>query len=254
MRLLKLSGIMIIALTLAAVSKEWNLNNRHLLENFGLGIVGKKIDVYDPDALGEWALKTYYYKKYQKTRNDEFEFDDAKQWALKAFKKRIAMVKLPNATDDMHLYLRAEFGKYDFKKQRFPLSGLTEDSYITYRGEGKVVSYYSDSRLTMTNADAEKNFLPMDKESAKRFIGTRKNSTGYVNRDIVLHYVYHLKSAEENREFSPSENTRMTLNFRGVIRYIEVMDKNRKQIYHRIIFSDPNNSSETQNNSKKDGR
>lgn len=251
MQALKLLGVMIIALTVSLISKEWNLNNKNLVESFGLGIVGKKIDIYDHDALGEWALKTYYNKKYYKTRNDEFEYNDAKEWALKAFKKRISMIKLPNTTDDIHLYLRAEFGKYDFRKQRFPISGLTADSYVGYRGNDKVVSGYNNSRLTMINADAEKNFLPMDKATAKSFLRSRKDSGGYIDRGILLHYVYHLKSAEENREFSPSEDICMTLNFKGVIKYIEVMDRDRKQVYYRILFPNPNESQNTSNQAEK---
>lgn len=239
MRMTKVILAMVFVFSVNAFAREWNLNDGHLVESFGLGIVGKKLDVYDPDALGEWALETYYYNKYRKTKNDEFEFDAAKQWALNAFKKRIGMVKLPGSKSDIHLYLNSEFGKYDFKNQRFPLKGMTAESFIRYNGEGKVVSSYKNSKLVLENADAEKNYLPMAKEEARKFIRRRKDSYGDIDRRLVLHYVYRLKSAEEKDEFDPG-NSMMTILFTGHIRYIEVMDKEKKSVLYRIVFSDNN--------------
>ena len=244
--LLKKFGYIILSMSLMAhwlQAKEWDLGDRSLVEDFGMGIVGQKLDIYDPDALSEWVLKTYYRKKYNRTHDDEFEFDSAKQWALEAFKKRISMLRLPSKNDHFNLYLNARFGKYDFKHQRFPVKALTEDSYLTYGGEGKIVSYYQGSKLTFENVDSEKNFIYMKKDQAKRFISKRKSSGGWVDRKLIIHYVYTLQNAKENREFDPG-NSEMTIDFTGKIKYMEIMDSSRKTIIQRIDFNDEQKKSE----------
>jgi len=216
-------------------ARDWNLGNPELVEKFGLGIVGKKIDIYDPDSLGEWVLKTYYRKKYNRTHDDEFEFDSAKQWALQSFKKRIGELNLPSNSDNFHLYLNAKFGKYDFKNRRFPLDALTKDSYISYRGKGNIVSYYSRSKLFFENASQDKNFLYIPKDQARLFVAKRKSSGGYINRDLIIHYVYKLNNAQENDEFSP-DGSKMSIDFTGKILYMDIMDKDKKTVIQRIKF------------------
>jgi hypothetical protein len=234
-----IKGIVLTALlSVTLFAREWNLGDRRLVEDFGLGIMGKKFDLYDPDALAEWSLETYYPDKYLKTKDDEFEFDSAKQWALKALKKRISMIQLPSKRDLFHTNLNSKFGKYDFKNERFPVKGMTKESYLNYHGTGEVVSSYNSSRLTFENADQNRNFLYMKKDQARRFL-KKRNFNGYINREIIIRYTYTLESVKENNEFKPG-HSQMTLNFIGKIKSMDIVDKKKNTVLQHIDFEDGN--------------
>lgn len=85
----KILTIAAVGLLMPLFGVELNLQDSKLIGEFGKRILKQNINLYDQDNLGEWALRTYNYDKYNRTRNDEFEYDDAKQSALKDFKAHL---------------------------------------------------------------------------------------------------------------------------------------------------------------------
>lgn len=232
----KIFLIVLLGLTLPLCAQKLDLNNPKIIENFGANIVKEKLDTYDSVALGLWYLKTNYRSKWDRVKNDEFELDDAKVWAFEQFKKKLNKVPPINKDAEYHLYLSAKFGKYDFKSKRFPVEALVEGTYMSYTGKGEFVSsYYRDSKLEFENASIAYNYIPMSKIEAKKFIKNRKSSGGYVNRDIVAHYIYTIVSYEEDHEFT-SDGSAMTLKFMGKLKSVEFMDKKRKNILHTVQY------------------
>jgi len=241
--------LLVIASMLPLFAGKMDLGDPNLVERFGMNIVKDKIDLYDPDELGLWVLQRDYQQKYRKVRNDEFELEDAKKWALEKFKQKLAKVKPIDKDTEYHIYLGGvKFGKYDFKEKKFPLTNaLEENSYMQYRGKGKVVNPYRSSKLMFENASAEVNYIPMEKADAKKFLKSRKNKYGNVDRDLIAHYVYTITSFEEVDEFQPNGRG-MTIKFEGKLKSVEFMDKKRKHVLKKVDFDRVGNPSFENNN------
>lgn len=248
----KVLWILLLGIGTLSFAGNLDLGDKNLVERFGMNILKDKIDLYDPDEFGLWVLQKDYRTKYRKVRNDEFELDDAKKWAFEKFKQKLEKVKPIDKNAEYHLYLGGvKFGKYDFKEKRFPLTGaLEEGSYMQYRGKGKIVHYYNRSKLIFDNATSDVNFIPMEKAEAKKFLKSRKDKYGNVDRNLIAHYVYTLKNYEQVNEFQPGRSL-MTIKFEGELKSVEFMDKKRKHILKHIDFS--SNLSSDMNNSNKTG-
>ena len=106
---------------------------------------------------------------------------------------------------------------------------------MKYSGNREFVSNYSESKLVFENADNLVNFIPMEKDDAKKFIESRKNSRGHIDREIVGHYVYTLTSFEEVTQFT-SDGSSVTIKFSVRLKSVEFMDKKRKHILHSATF------------------
>jgi len=237
---------MIIALGLVGLyAEELNLDDKTLVENFGASLVKKKLDLYDPDEIGLWVLKNEYQSKYQKTRNDEFEFNDAKEWALNNFKKKLEMTKPIDVHQEYHLLLSIDFGEYDFKTKRFAVKAIEKGTYMSYSGKGELVSNYSNSKLEFDNAVDQYNFIEMEKDEAKEFIRSRKDKYGTIDRRLSAHYIYTITDFQEVNEFKPNES-QMTIKFTGHLKLAEFMDKEGKKILKTINFDQ--NQSHNENN------
>ena len=231
----------ICLLSIPVMAQKLNLDSS-TLENFGANIVKEKIDTYDTVALGLWYLKRNYNSKWRRVQNDEFELDDAKNWAFKQLIKKLDRVKPINKSAEYNLYLNIKFTKYDFKSEHFPVEALSVDSYMSYSAKGEFVQKYANSKLYFENIDESINFIPMKKGDAKNFIKSRKGKYGDIDRSIVAHYVYKIISFEEDREFK-SDGSPMTIKFTARLKSIEFMDKSKKTIYQKIDFDKNNTSS-----------
>lgn len=227
--------ILLCLVFMPAFAEKLDLGNPLVVENFGANIVKNKLDTYDFVALGLWYLENNYRSKWNRVRDDEFELDDAKNWAFSQLKKKLAKTKPIDKNAEYHLYLNSRFTKYDFKSQAFPVEALSENSYMSYSGKGEFVNRYSKSRLSFENADESVNFIPMKKADAKKFIKLRKNSYGSINRQIVAHYIYTITNYIEDREFK-SDGSPMSIKFVAKLKSVEFMDKSRKHILHIVDF------------------
>jgi hypothetical protein len=225
----------IYLLSIPLMAQKLNLGDSSTLENFGVNIVKEKIDTYDTIALGLWYLKNNYNSKWRRVQNDEFELEDAKQWAFKQLVKKLDRAKPIDKNAEYDLYLNIKFTKYDFKLERFPVEALSADSYMSYSAKGEFVQRYANSKLSFENIDESINFIPMKKEEAKNFIKSKKSKYGDIDRSIVAHYVYIITNFEEGKEFT-SDGIPMTINFTAKLKSLEFMDKNRKTIFQKINF------------------
>jgi len=227
-----------VGLAVPVFSEEFNLQDKTLVEHFGALIVKEKIDLYDSDEFGLWVLQKGYQSKYQKVQNDEFEFNDAKEWAFKNFKKKLEKVESFSKNTEFHLFLSSKFNKYDFKSKTFPIDALSEGTYMNYAGKNDLVQYYNNSKLVFENATDEVNFLPMNKDEAKKFIKLRKDKYGNIDRKLIAHYIYTITDFKEVDEFKPN-GSKMTIKFTGKLKSVEFMDKKRKHVLKRVEFNAP---------------
>jgi len=244
--------VAICLLSIPAMAQKLNLGDTSTVENFGANIVKEKIDTYDTVALGLWYLKKSYRSKWSRVQNDEFELDDAKNWAFKQLVKKLDRVTPIDKNAEYDLYLNVKFTKYDFKSEGFPVEALSVNSYMSYSGKDEFVTRYADSKLYFENIDESINFIPMKKEDAKNFVKSRKGKYGGVDRSIVAHYVYKITSYVEDREFT-SDGSTMTIKFTAKLKSVEFMDKNKKTVYQKIDF-DKDSSSTKENISNMEER
>jgi len=235
--------VVLVGLVVPTFAEKLDLGNPNIVENFGATIVKEKLDTYDSVSLGLWFLKKNYHEKWSRVRNDEFELDDAKVWAFDQLKKKLDKAKPIKKGAEYHLHLTSKIEKYDFKAKSFPVKALSENSYMQYKGKNIFVTGYSSSKLLFENASTSVNFIPMEKAAAKKFIKSRKDRYGTVDRNIIAHYVYTITSFSEDREFK-SDGSTMTIKFMGKLKSVEFMDKSRKHILYRVDFSDKKQSQE----------
>jgi len=102
--------------------------------------------------------------------------------------------------------------------------------------------------LLFENADESVNFIPMKKEDAKKFIQSRKDRYGDVDRQIVAHYIYNIVDYTEDDKFT-SDGSPMTIKFTAKLKSVDFMDKNRKHILRTVNFNTSSENNET-NSSK----
>jgi len=99
---------------------------------------------------------------------------------------------------------------------------------MNYSDNREFVSNYTESKLVFENADNSANFIPMEKDDAKKFIQSRQNSLGY--------YVYTFNKFWGSNSVHIRWVYTMTLKFSARLKSVEFMDKKRKHILHSATF------------------
>jgi len=233
------------------LSNEVNLNDPETVGELGYRAFSKDIDKLNTmkDNVGLWYLYHTNRKEWKRVHQDEFELEDAKE---KAFNKFIAKNKDNKYINDTgSILLGSKFGKYDFKKQQFPIQGMDKRSYLTFEGSKYINHTWTKEKgvesiqLLFNNINDSYNFLPMSKSEAKEFIKSRKNSGGNVTRDLTIKYYYTLKEINNKDILSSfkyckiqnehgcyvlsSNNTKVSVV--GQVNKMEIMD-NKGNILH----------------------
>jgi hypothetical protein len=230
MKKVVIAGMLTLGMSLFA---EVNLNDNKTVDNIALAGLNGKIEKVDKSVAGRWYLYQGEYSTWKKVRNDEFELDGAIEEAYSAFIKTIKENKsLIGETGTLRL--GSKFSKYDFKKQQFPISLMSKNSYVSFSGD-KLAGYSNAVSLSFDNVNPSHAILPMVKSEAKTFIKSRKHN-GRVDRGLTARYSYVIKSIE-----TPTKNiNRCQENFRncdydlsdtkivGHITKLEIIGKNEK--------------------------
>ncbi len=169
------SSLLVIAITVdsPAIAHDFTWDN--------LALACIKLDKnYDVDANVEWYMQKYRSDTWNHSRNDEFLFHEKKEETRKLFQERIDQF---NVGETFVLRADMTIGNYDFTNEEFPREPSGPDSYWY-----KTSSKYSDSipyRLKVFMKNHEfLEAVPMDANTARAFIQSRKNRNGYVDRHV----------------------------------------------------------------------
>lgn len=218
-----------------------NLN----IERLGAILVQEKVKekAYDEDTLALWTLQYDYANKYQNTRNDEFEFEDAKIWALSSFKTELNKVEKFDENQLFTFNLNASMESYDFKENLFPVNALTSDSYINIRGSGR---FTYNGTLVFDNATSDINHIPMIKEKAKAFIKSRKRN-GHIDRSLSASYIFTIKGYKEKSPFIPGKNT-MQLEVLATLKSVEFKNSKTGKVIWQANYADTQEKNTTKEN------
>ena len=201
-----------------------------------------KEKVYDEDALALWTLQHDYPNKYQNTRNDEFEFDDAKKWALSQFKTKLNKVKKFDENQLFTFNLHASMESYDFKENIFPVNAIASDSYVNIQGNYRLAS---QGALVFSNATSDINHIPMPKEKAKEFIKSRKRY-GNIDRRLTASYIFTIKEYKEKSPFKP-ENP-MNIEVLATLKSVEFKNSTTGKVIWKANYSDTQEKNTTKEN------
>ncbi|MBO7370541.1 MAG: DUF4852 domain-containing protein [Campylobacter sp.] len=179
--------------------------------------------VLDSDLTAAWYLYHSNPEKYDRLKNDEFEWGDAVKEAKENFAKISEQYKNYSKDKTFVELLSAEFGEYNFEKEAFPIERfLSSNSYVNISSTNVCCS-----KLVFDNINQEKHFIKMPKEEAKNFLKTKKSSSGYVNRDIGVDVEFSVTKSElsENLNYPTS---RAVIKVTGHVKKLIVRDRDGK--------------------------
>jgi|GEM_PF-4447505 len=236
MKKMVIAGMLTVAVSLFA---DVNMNDGKTVDMLGLEGIKSKLKTLDKSAAGRWYLYQAQYAKYKIVREDEFELDGAIEQAYTDLVTRVQSAETFIGKKS-ELRLGSEFSKYDFKKEQFPISLMSKNSYVSFGGDSLVTSYSREGiSLSFDNVNEAYAVLPMKKVDAKVFMKSRKDSRGNVNRDLTAKYSYIIKSIH-----TPTDNSieKCQVNFNncddlheikmvGHITKLEILDENGKVLH-----------------------
>jgi hypothetical protein len=193
MRILNLA-VQIIALFVifskAIYSQEINLNNPKIIDEIGIGGLKHQKEFLDKTAAGAFFLKKMYPIKWEEVKYNEFKFDKAISEADNQFLKLIDEYYQKYKNKEAILYLRINFGKYDFSKKGFPLELMGKNSYVAFEGD----KFVERAELVFDNTDSFSNYLKMPPSKAEKFLEQRKDRYwGGYDRQLIAIYKYKIK-------------------------------------------------------------
>ena len=147
---------------------------------------------FDYQQQADSYMKKFRYKVWDKYRNDEFELDEKRQETILIMKSR------SEKFDPSALYVintTFSIGSYDFNKSLFPLDSLSEGTHYKYsqnRTYGLPYAY----KVKFSNPSLIGD-IHMTKNNANKFIKSRKNSYGNVNRNVYSKLFFTISQIED---------------------------------------------------------
>ena len=167
---------------------DWG-ENLKWKEAFYLYAAGTNLTLNENQKM--FLIKNDFYKDWQQFHEDEFEWEDHKTKDVKAIQDEINTFK--NYKEKKYYAVtNAEFGKYDFEKEGYPVD-IAEGIY--FQLDKPFIGVYEERNsitdMALWLVDFSKyNFFPMSKDKAKTFQTERKNRYGDIDRKIILviHY------------------------------------------------------------------
>ena len=199
---------------------------------------GSKTTLTEDEYLS--YAKSIGYSVYNKYKNDEFEWYDQFQTLKQKLDDSVANADL---TSTYTIVTSVNFGDYDFSQGGFPVA-IGEGTFFPLGTVDK--GWNADYKSIFTKTIALKldafdsyNFLEMEKDAAKTFLQSRKNSYGNVNREITLEITYKIASYD-SAEYKSFANLALANDYIpvvGIIEKIVVYDttgRNEKQLGNLI--------------------
>ena len=146
-------------------------------------------DTYVDDYL--IAFRLAVWKRY---RNDEFQLAKKRAEALRIFRERVDDFDL---NQDFVIRANLTIGKYDFKRSAFPIEEATERHYWhEHRYTGS--EFPDDINVFFKNPELI-GYVRVPPDAAERFLSTRKNRRGDVNRQVFANIRIRVCSMKNER-------------------------------------------------------
>ena len=182
-----------------------------------------------------FLIKQFFSEDWRQFHEDEFEWEDHKVNDVKAIQDEINTF---NNYKDKKYYLvtSAEFGKYDFEKEGYPVE-IAEGIYFPLERPYNSLATYGEkesipSMALWLNDFSKYNFFPMSKDKAKTFQTERKDRYGDINRKIILviHYSVEDFNSKQYKEIEKNFANSGYTPVVGNITSIEIYNEKNKKI------------------------
>lgn len=180
--------------------------------------------------FAEEALFRLHPDKFEKTKNDEFDFNSAVNESLSELNNFVNNISLERT---FYTRIDLESGNYDFNVSAFPVTKWE----IYQFGDAKMTdkSLYSSNQLVFINAD-DCSLVPVDKQTANGFIKRRKNDQGYIDRRIYAKVYFNIVEIPQNSPASERyKNDQYNTYLFAKIKRIELYDF--KHCYYNFLGS-----------------
>ena len=134
---------------------------------------------FDAEANVDSYLQIYRADVWKRYHNDEFELAEKRRETIEIMERDIEQFKLD---EDFTIRGNLQFGTYDFKTGRFPIAGISEDSYY-YESQYSSGTFPSTFKVFFSNPTLLDG-ITMPEAEAKEFLRLRKDRYGDVNRRL----------------------------------------------------------------------
>lgn len=186
---------------------EYNRSNKH---EYGFYIENTWTKIY---------AKSQYYYEYKQTFNDEFKFPDLLERTNKEINTAINNI---NFNKKFSIIISGQVKDYDFTNERFPvdfdikssclfkeiINDYKTDCFIDINSFNKtdfMEQYTEYSKFDKKNMVYFKPpYFNIKKEQASKFISERKNTNGYVDRNVYLKLEYSITNTKIDKNYYQS--------------------------------------------------
>jgi len=170
-------------------SEDIDINNPQVADELAIAGLKHQKNLLDETAAGAFFLKKMYPVKWSEIKYNEFELHKAISQAYKQFLTLIDEYYQKYINKNATLYLRINFGKYDFSQKAFPLELMDKNSYV--RLEGRKIGTV---KLVFDNTEEFDKYLKMPPSKAEQFLEKRKNPYwGGYDRSLIAIYRFTIK-------------------------------------------------------------
>ena len=145
-------------------------------------------------------VKAFHPKKWSIYKNDEFLLEENKNKVIQEMKSKSNDF---NTKQNFYIYTSLYIGKYDFQNSAFPLQeGLKKNTYYTFKPANtpsySMENYPGRFRIFFGNPEFLTG-IKMSKNDAKKFITSRKNQWGTVDRKINVYIKFVISGFKDNQ-------------------------------------------------------
>ncbi|MBX3491945.1 MAG: DUF4852 domain-containing protein [Parvibaculum sp.] len=135
---------------------------------------------FDYAAYANCYMSMYRSDVWNRYKNDEFRLQEKRTETIELMKRRVDEVVLG---DSISIPSRTRFGEYDFDNQKFSFNPFTRNTYFYKRGGH--CQFPDQINVKFSNFDLVDG-IAMSTEDAQKFLDSRKDSYGNVNRNVQL--------------------------------------------------------------------
>jgi len=215
--------ISLVSTTLYALEGP-SINNKEWREKLALNIVKQNLDKIPIKESVEWYLRSFHPEIRFKNEFGKQEALEKMEIELKQQLKNIEPISNKTEFTDVMPSYSMSLGKYDFKNERFPILGQIDKNTLVYFS-GRLPMFAERAIfLKFLNSDQTKNYIEMDRESAKKLAGKMNRHTFKAVYTYTI-YDYELyKNRMNYRRYSNGISIMVYANIKTVRYYVTTSD------------------------------
>lgn len=171
-----------------------------------LNASAKMTENFDYQNYVDSYMQLYRKQVWQKYHDDEFALQDKRKETIKIMKEKFESF---DASEPFVIRTELSFGKYDFENNIFPVNGLEKGTYFP-QSHYNTGAFPHSFELHVKSVDRIGD-LSMPKNEARKFINSRKDTNGDVDRTIFAKLLINPTGSSSDLEKVEGELVKVTL-------------------------------------------